>query len=47
MNVAYGMLVVWVPHVELRKIYGTETFGSAQTLHSLVDFRPEEWGIKA
>lgn len=39
--------VVWVPHNELRKMYGTETFGSAQTLLTLEDFKPEEWNLRA
>jgi len=39
-----GMNVVWVPDPRLKEISNSD-LGAAQTLQSLEDFKPEEWGL--
>lgn len=42
---AAGMHVVWVPDPNLRELLETKDLGASQTLNSLLDFKPEEWGL--
>lgn len=44
-GVAAGMNVVWIPDARLRQLDPDSTHGSSMILDSLVDFRPEEWGL--
>jgi hypothetical protein len=39
------VLVVWIPDEGLRIVYPDQTFGSAQLLTSLEEFKSEEWGL--
>jgi len=47
-GLAAGMKVVWVPDPELRRISGNvDEVGAHQVIDSLLDFKPEEWGLPA
>jgi pseudouridine-5'-monophosphatase len=39
------MIVIWVPHHEVREMYPNETFGAVQVLDSLAEFKPERWAL--
>ncbi|EST07129.1 HAD-like domain protein [Kalmanozyma brasiliensis GHG001] len=42
---AAGMHVVWVPDPELRALYPSEELGASQTINSLLEFDPSDWGL--
>ncbi|KDN45471.1 HAD-like protein [Tilletiaria anomala UBC 951] len=44
-GLAAGMNVVWVPDPNLKALYSGNDLGAHQTLDSLLDFKPEEWGL--
>ncbi|EIW70638.1 hypothetical protein TREMEDRAFT_28847 [Tremella mesenterica DSM 1558] len=44
-GVAAGMNVVWVPDSNLRALAPDETYGAAQILGSLEEFKPSQWGL--
>ncbi|KAK0566995.1 hypothetical protein OC861_002957 [Tilletia horrida] len=46
-GLAAGMKVVWVPDENLKAITPASEVGAHQVLNSLLDFRPEEWGLPA
>lgn len=37
--------VIWVPDIGLSALHPGETFGAAQVLKSLEEFKPEQWGL--
>lgn len=42
---AAGMHVVWVPDPNLRALFPNEELGASQTINSLLDFDPTDWGL--
>ncbi|CBQ70060.1 related to GS1 protein [Sporisorium reilianum SRZ2] len=44
---AAGMHVVWVPDPNLRALFPNEELGASQTINSLLDFDPTDWGLPA
>ncbi|KAG9120572.1 hypothetical protein FRC07_003882 [Ceratobasidium sp. 392] len=40
-----GMNVVWIPDPNLTALTNSEEIGADETLRSLVDFKPESWGL--
>ncbi|KAG8692111.1 hypothetical protein FRC09_011451 [Ceratobasidium sp. 395] len=40
-----GMNVVWIPDPNLSALADAEELGADETLRSLVDFKPESWGL--
>ncbi|KAJ9474043.1 putative hydrolase [Pseudozyma hubeiensis] len=44
---AAGMHVVWVPDPNLRALFPNEELGASQTIDSLLDFDPTDWGLPA
>ncbi|QRV94048.1 haloacid dehalogenase [Ceratobasidium sp. AG-Ba] len=40
-----GMNVVWIPDPNLSALTTSEDLGADETLRSLVDFKPESWGL--
>ncbi|SPO29958.1 related to GS1 protein [Ustilago trichophora] len=39
--------VVWVPDPNLRALYPNEELGASQTINSLLEFDPTDWGLPA